>query len=182
MELRELSLPGGRLLVCPLSPGTNHAGQHEAAYTLLCAALGCQTPPPCRILPGGKPVLEGREDLHFSLTHCDGLAACLVAPAVCGVDAEAIRPLRARVLRRAFSPDEQAQVLGSPCPDEAFFRLWTLKESYLKATGTGLSFPLARVPVALGPGGLPRSLDPAWRFWQAEAGGFLLAACVAQPG
>ena len=182
MEIQEFSLPGGgRLLTCPLPPGADHAAQHTAAWGLLELALG-ERSPACTRLPRGKPVLTGRPGIHFSLSHCPGLAACLVAPAVCGVDAEAIRPLRARVLRRAFSPDEQAQVLGSPCPDEAFFRLWTLKESYLKATGTGLSFPLARVPVALGPGGLPRSLDPAWRFWQAEAGGFLLAACVAQPG
>ena len=177
MELRELSLPGGRLLVCPLSPGTNHAGQHEAAYTLLCAALGCQTPPPCRILPGGKPVLEGREDLHFSLTHCDGLAACLVAPTPCGVDAEAIRPLRPRVIRRAFTPAEAEQIRHSPCPDETFFRLWTLKESFVKATGAGISYGLSRVPVVLDPDG-PRSLDPGWRFWQTKLEGFLLACCT----
>ena len=180
MEIQELSLPGGRLLLRPLPPGTSHAGQHEAAHALLAAALGLPSPPPCRILPGGKPVLAGREDLHFSLAHCDGLAACLVAPTPCGVDAEGIRPLRQRVLRRAFTPAETAQVQRSPRPDEAFFRLWTLKESFVKATGDGISYGLTRVPVALDPAG-PRSLDPRWQFWQALTGGFVLAACIQIP-
>ena len=177
MEIQEHSLPGGRLLVCALPPGTNHAGQHNAAYALLAAALGCEAPPPCRTLPGGKPVLEGREDLHFSLAHCAGMAACLVSPTPCGVDVEAIRPLRARVIRRAFTPDEARQIAGSPCPDETFFRLWTLKESFVKATGAGISYGLSRVPVMLAADG-PRSLDPGWRFWQTKLEGFLLACCT----
>ena len=177
MEIRELALPGGRLLVCDLPPGTKHAGQHDATYNLLEAALE-RKHPPVRILPGGKPVLEGRDDLHFSLAHCTGLAACLVASTPCGVDVELIRPLRQRVLRRAFTTAETSQIQNSPCPDETFFRLWTLKESFVKATGDGIAYGLSRVPVALEADG-PRSLDPLWRFWQSRLDNFLLACCMA---
>ena len=31
-----------------------------------------------------------------------------------------------------------------------FFRLWTMKESYLKMTGEGISFPLNRIEFKLG--------------------------------
>lgn len=168
---------GGLLRARPLPPGTDRAGQHAAAHALLEEALGQASPVLLR-LPGGKPVLRDFPELHFSLAHCPGLAACLVAPVPCGVDVEAVRPLRERALRRAFTPEEQRQVRGSPIPDETFFRLWTLKESFVKATGEGLSYGLRRVPVSLAPGPAPRSLSPGWVFWQdLLPGGFVAAAC-----
>ena len=178
MQIQEYALPGSsRLLTCPLPPDADHTLQHQRAWSLLAHALG-ERRPACYRLPGGKPVLRNRPGVYFSLSHCAGLAACLIAGTVCGVDAEGIRPLRQRVLQRAFSPEEQAQVKHSPCPDETFFRLWTLKESYIKATGRGLSFPLAAVPVALDSCGQPRSTDPSWCFWQLRADSFILSACL----
>src|SRR5688500_19575344 len=102
----------------------------------------------------GKPALAGQANrLQFSLAHAGerGLLAVGLERQI-GVDIEQHRPLRALDLsRRFFSPDEHS-VLQSLAPDEqlpAFFRCWTRKESFLKALGAGLSFPLAGFEVSL---------------------------------
>jgi len=71
-----------------------------------------------------------------------------------GVDVEQVRrdfDVEA-IARRFFSPREQRQ-LADFCNEErvdAFFRCWTRKEAYIKATGKGLSLPLAQFDVSLG--------------------------------
>lgn len=76
---------------------------------------------------------------------------CGVAGEPLGVDAEQIRPLRERVLRRVFAPEEVAAVGESASPDEMFFRFWTLKESFVKAIGIGISYPMQEVRFQLTP-------------------------------
>ena len=171
---------GGGILYCqPLPPEAGHQAQHEAAWSMAEELLGAARSAFDR-LPGGKPFLPA-QPVQFSLTHCAGLSACFVAQTPCGVDGEPIRPLRARVLRRAFTPEEQKLIADSPDPDETFFRLWTLKESFVKATGEGLSRPLSTVPVALSPDGV-QTLDPAWRFAQMRWNNIILSVCVLVSG
>jgi 4'-phosphopantetheinyl transferase len=81
--------------------------------------------------------------LHFNLTHARGLVAFAVARMPVGIDVEnfAMRDPPLEVARSYFTGFE-ADALES-LPSEAqrarFFALWTLKESWLKADGRGLS-------------------------------------------
>ena len=62
-----------------------------------------------------------------------------------GIDVEKIVPLSLAFASNLFAPQEN-QVLSSTTGDaklEYFYQLWTLKESYMKAIGKGLSIPLA---------------------------------------
>ena len=74
------------------------------------------------------------------------------APAI-GVDVECIRPMpnAAELLERFFSPDEVQQWRQMPAERQlrAFFQGWTRKEAWLKAVGSGLSFPLNQFCVTL---------------------------------
>jgi 4'-phosphopantetheinyl transferase len=86
-------------------------------------------------------------DLRFNLSHTEGLVACAVTrDGDVGIDVEStereVDPLE--LAPSVFAPDEIAD-LGAMPPGERrdrFFSYWTLKESYIKARGMGLSLRL----------------------------------------
>lgn len=102
----------------------------------------------------GKPYLKDYSFLHFNLSHCEGMIACIISRFEVGIDVEGIRPFTQDVMRKVCSKEEQVflemlqnQHGKSDFPEqmsinEYFFRLWTLKESYIKAVGKGLSIPM----------------------------------------
>lgn len=127
----------------------------------------------------GKPFLANRPDLHFNISHADGIAAAMVSDFECGIDCERIRPFKPRVMLRAYSKDEQTAVNSAPQNqrDFLFFRLWTLKEAYIKAIGTGLSYPMKNAAFAFEDGKIFTDLQNC-RFSQFLVGGeFLVAVC-----
>ncbi len=122
--------------------------------------------------PSGKPSLAGGE-LAFNVAHSGphGLVAVARAGQI-GVDIEEVRtmPDLADVARSAFSRDEFARWQGLP-PDQqagAFYRCWTRKEAYLKATGEGIAHRLQRFSVAFEPDEVPRILMGAEGEWTLE--------------
>ncbi|NKB87755.1 MAG: 4'-phosphopantetheinyl transferase superfamily protein [Acidobacteria bacterium] len=91
----------------------------------------------------GKPEVCGA-DFHFNLSHSgDRAVLALSREGPIGIDIEAMAPRRpfARLARRFFAASEIEwfEEYGEDDRREAFYRLWTLKEAYLKAVGTGLS-------------------------------------------
>ncbi len=91
--------------------------------------------------PQGKPALPGGPD--FNLSHSDDLALCAVAHGrQVGIDLERLRriPERDDIARQWFRAEErEAYHADSASRDSAFLRLWTRREAYLKAIGTGLT-------------------------------------------
>lgn len=92
----------------------------------------------------GKPSLAEHPEVHYNLSHANGIAACIVSDRECGIDCEQVREYRPNVLKRAFSERERQLIEDTPPEqrDLMFFRLWTLKEAYVKAIGIGISYPL----------------------------------------
>jgi 4'-phosphopantetheinyl transferase len=110
-----------------------------------------------RVSARGRPELESPGGITFSASHSDGLAVIAVArDRLVGVDLERIRPIPdvLDLANRVCSPAEYAglQSVAEPVRGESFLRLWTRKESYVKALGTGLSMPLTDVDVGNGDG------------------------------
>ncbi len=93
----------------------------------------------------GKPFIVGREDIRFNLSHSGDVAVCTVSDTDCGVDIENVSaPHDAMaVANRFFSRNEYAAMMLSPNPNEAFCRLWTLRESYVKMRGKGFAIGLS---------------------------------------
>ncbi len=108
--------------------------------------------------PRGKPLLAAKfadKGLLFNLSHSQDLALCGVSyQNQIGVDLEYIRTMsdleslakrffsfKEYEYLRLFSPQEQQQI---------FFRYWTCKEAYLKATGDGL-VQLEEIEISLTP-------------------------------
>jgi 4'-phosphopantetheinyl transferase len=103
----------------------------------------------------GKPELDGPHSgaLHFNLSHSGGAALLAVARrGPLGVDLEKVRPVwnPQQIASRFFTENEGRQLDAVTEADrpEAFFRLWTRKEAWLKATGDGIATSLDRVEVA----------------------------------
>lgn len=162
-----------------------HRRQFVAAHALkrlmLSAAVGAPGPEDWTFEIGaqGKPKVSGTPGSHFNISHCDGLAACAVSPTVeIGVDVECLeRPVPLELAGRYFAVAECALLSGMPEAQRplGFFRLWTLKEAYIKATGLGLAQTLGDFAMAFEPLRVsfadPELGDPtAWQFRQTIIG------------
>lgn len=85
----------------------------------------------------GKPELAD-VPLRFSLSHSGDRCACAVYDRAIGVDIQKRAAADVRILERRFTPCEREYVLNSADRGAAFTRVWTMKESYVKAHGTGI--------------------------------------------
>ncbi len=59
-----------------------------------------------------------------------------------GVDVEEINPVDLSISEHYFTKDEHTDLMSHPDKTNYFYTLWTLKESYIKILGKGLSHPL----------------------------------------
>jgi 4'-phosphopantetheinyl transferase len=143
----------------------------------------------------GKPALaedHGPAALQFNVSHAQEIELVAIARGrQVGIDLEQVRPIddADRIVADLFSAYERSVYFGLAEEQKryAFFRCWTRKESYLKATGQGLSFPLDGFDVSLAPGDPPRLLrvqghgdEPArWGFQElGPAPGFVGVVAV----
>lgn len=136
----------------------------------------------------GKPALAGAcaaANLHFNLSHCDGLAVFAFAEgAEVGVDIERLRtmPIAEHLVASFFSHREQAAYRALPARHKllGFFNAWTRKEAFVKATGEGLHHPLDAFDVSLAPG-VPACLERVGQLG-GEACGWSLRSFRPSPG
>jgi 4'-phosphopantetheinyl transferase len=179
---------------------------YAAAHALLRAALtecdGTKPPEAWRFVATdrGKPQFapETSAPFAFNLSHTHGCVAVAIAHvrspdlrASCrvGVDVEALGrdPDVDGIADRYFAPDEVTwlrQAAGN-ARRERFFRLWTLKEAYLKATGEGIAESLHAISFALNDDGTVRGFAapgqdaPTWTFFTERIGvGFLVSVAL----
>ncbi len=91
----------------------------------------------------GKPYLRDYEDIHFNISHSNGLVACALSDEPVGLDVEVIQDFKESLPKRVLSEEEQKFLAGYQTDEtqyrELFFRFWTLKESYIKWDGRGFS-------------------------------------------
>ncbi len=131
---------------------------------------------------GGKPYLKDAEHVHFNISHTKGLVVCGISDREIGVDVERIREFKEAILRKACAPQEQEYVMAANGLERAerFFRLWTLKESYIKAIGKGLAFPLDQISFSF-EGDEIRASIPGWRYEQFQYGEqYIVSVCRAK--
>lgn len=126
----------------------------------------------------GKPYLAN-SDLHFSLSHSGDWAVLAVSKAeLVGVDVEAIKTTRdlMGIAESYYHPHEfsHMQSLDSVVQADYFYRLWTLKEAFFKALGTGISAGLEKVHFVLDAESISAAPEaslnasPEWQFHQWE--------------
>jgi 4'-phosphopantetheinyl transferase len=144
----------------------------------------------------GKPEIANNDPIarkmSFNISHTDGLVVLAVTGGQpLGVDIEnvGLRRVTSDLANGFFAADETRDLYALPSvlQHDRFFQYWTLKESYIKARGMGLSIPLdqfsfdlrhdARINISF-----DSRLDDFsshWRFWQFRIfSTYLMAICV----
>ena len=134
----------------------------------------------------GKPSFAACPEIHFNLSHSGEVAVCVMAPCEAGCDVEIVKPFPPAVAKRVFSEEECRWLSGEENEgrgDEAFFRLWTLKESFLKVTGEGFSFPIKEVSFSFADDKpvlqLRGEIEPSYSFFEPQLfPGYRCAVCL----
>lgn len=154
------------------------------APALLARLLDEQYGPPVPTvarLPGGKPWLPDRPEIHISISHSGGIALCGAGDAPLGVDVEMVRPRSAALTRRTLSPRELAWLQTGGSRWEDFYDLWTRKEALCKCTGEGLRRHPRTLEVTL-PGAGEGSAQAGFFFWGWAGADWRASACVRGEG
>ncbi len=133
----------------------------------------------------GKPFLPGFPDIHFNISHCDRLVVCAFHNSPIGADAEIPGYFAKVLINRALSDDEKSflrSVGVTPALEEEwFYRFWTLKEAYVKMTGTGVDVDLTGFSFRFSGNQEPFQIqcsDPSVCCWQKKlSGGQILSLC-----
>ena len=95
--------------------------------------------------PYGKPFIDNVRYFKFNITHSGNYVAIAVSRYGVGIDIEKIENIDMGVAKRFFMKSEYQYIKSLSSETEkinAFYMLWTLKESYIKAIGKGLKIPL----------------------------------------
>lgn len=115
----------------------------------------------------GKPVLED-DTIHFNLSHSGNMAMCVVADFPVGCDVQKIGKDNSNIARRFFAEDEMEYVFEDDNPEnirDRFYRLWVMKEAYVKLSGEGIAKDFKTFSV----------LDADVSFWEYEQDGYKYA-------
>lgn len=94
----------------------------------------------------GKPEVDG---VSFNLSHSGSLVICAAASKQVGCDIEVVQKAPRYVAERFFCRQERDYLKSckEELQDREFFRIWTMKESYMKMTGEGMRLPLDRFAI-----------------------------------
>ncbi|KZX14627.1 4'-phosphopantetheinyl transferase sfp [Methanobrevibacter cuticularis] len=90
----------------------------------------------------GKPCLKNYPEVHFNISHSEKYVFCGVSYLPIGLDIECIHKIDLSIAKTQFHQKEYEYIINSQNKYEAFFKIWVLKESYLKMTGIGLKSKL----------------------------------------
>ena len=93
----------------------------------------------------GKLYLVDYPEVHFNISHCSRGCVCAVSDYEIGVDIQDIRPISESVAEHCCCEAELQLLKESIDPTSAFVKMWTMKESYLKMKGRGITVDLRTV-------------------------------------
>ena len=103
--------------------------------------------------PYGKPYVMDKNGFHFNVSHSGDYVAIAVSEREIGIDIEKKETVDYRVAERFFCEKEVQAIWdcqGEQERNDTFYRIWTLKECYVKAIGKGLSIPFSSFEFEIG--------------------------------
>ncbi|MDO3677728.1 4'-phosphopantetheinyl transferase family protein [Paenibacillus ehimensis] len=132
----------------------------------------------------GKPSLDGFPNIHFNVSHSGEWVVCAISEQPVGVDIERQQYIDFSWSYHYFATEEAYDLQQRPFAERLsyFYDLWTLKESFIKQRGVGLSLPLDRFAVRVTSEGNPvllhsPDLKEYWFKQYPVDGPYKLAVC-----
>ena len=101
-----------------------------------------------------KPILKNcTQEIHYNLSHSGQMAMCVIADCEVGCDIQEMSEKESyiEIAQRFFHPEEikMFKNIKEDEKKELFYRIWTLKESFIKATGKGFQTSLKDFRISL---------------------------------
>ncbi|MGX5439993.1 4'-phosphopantetheinyl transferase family protein [Bacillus thuringiensis] len=93
----------------------------------------------------GKPYLKGYPKYYFNISHSGDFVVCAIDNNPVGIDIEKIKQIEYEEIAKGFFCDsEYAYIKQGDFNHQLrkFYEVWTLKESFIKCCGSGLSMSL----------------------------------------
>ena len=125
-----------------------------------------------------KPFISNGKGQHYNLSHSGQYVVIGCGGSSLGIDVEKAGRVKKSIAKRLFSPRENVEYRRYCEKDGDFFcRMWTLKESYIKYDGRGLSLPLNSFSI-LPKGGGYYMEDSRLKFRQFDMPeGYIMSVC-----
>lgn len=88
-----------------------------------------------------KPYIKNIE-INFNLSHSGKYCICVLDKCDIGCDIQTMADIKTDIAKRFFHPNEYDYLKLIKNNTKVFYRLWTLKEAFIKCVGGGLNIPL----------------------------------------
>ncbi|MDE6203846.1 MAG: 4'-phosphopantetheinyl transferase superfamily protein, partial [Lachnospiraceae bacterium] len=157
-------------------------------YYVLCERLGVPVgktgPFSVAYGQGGKPYLTEYPDIHYSLSHSGEYVCCALGDIPVGVDIQKVTEFRKGIAGRFFTMEDNRRLdlCRGREKKELFFRMWSIKESYVKLTGKGLSGGLSGFEIDWNRGRVLEEGNVAAYFEeQRKIAGYAFCVCAESP-
>jgi len=92
-----------------------------------------------------KPYLKGHPKFNFNISHSADYVVCVIDDKPIGIDIEEVKHIEYKdIASNFFAVSEFNYIVNNNLNIQLseFYKIWTLKESYVKCCGQGLSIPL----------------------------------------
>ncbi|WP_291560032.1 MULTISPECIES: 4'-phosphopantetheinyl transferase family protein [unclassified Clostridium] len=93
----------------------------------------------------GKLYLKDHPQFNFNISHSEEYVVCAIDNKPIGIDVEMIKHIEYKEIAKSFfTTGEFGYIVNQDLNFQLnkFYEIWTLKESYIKCCGQGLSIPL----------------------------------------
>lgn len=93
----------------------------------------------------GKPYIKEYPQFNFNISHSEDIVVGASDNQPIGIDIEKVKTINYEGIARGFFTESEFNyIIKDSLYDklERFYKIWTLKESYIKCCGQGLSLPL----------------------------------------